>query len=464
MSNELHFNIVEQYFKSNSFVEHHINSVNYFYEHELKEVLDDLNPITYQNGFDKNTNTFKNEMKLYFGGRDGKKIYYGKPIIVENDENRVLYPNEARLRNMTYSFSIHVDIDVYCTTYHYNERNSLDTNSPHRYLYTIEKYYLGNFPIMLNSNQCILNGLPSEAKYHLGECYHDYGGYFIIDGKEKALIPQESFSNNMMYIREVKDNIHDYSVEIRSISEDESKPKRTFAIRRVAMKAPNHNEYLSVFIPNVRKPIPLFTVFRALGIESDREIVNIILGNKLKDNAVFLELLKPSITDSGGIYTQHQAISFIQTFIKEMNHDAVYYILSDYFLPHLGELNFKVKAHYLGYMVLELLKTIVGLKPVTDRDHYKYKRVETSGYLIKELFSEYANIMYKNFYVNIEMLDYYNTSSYEDSERFNEILKEQHYTDEFVHIDDVEIYPKFIDLVYIYMTHLFLYINITFSY
>jgi len=448
MSNELHFNIVDQYFKSNSFVEHHINSVNYFYENELRNVLNDLNPITYQNGFDKTTNIFKNEMKIYFGGKGGKKIYYGKPIIVENDENRFLYPNEARLRNMTYSFSVHLDIDVYSKTYHYTGNNSsLDTSTPHKYLFTIEKYYLGNFPIMINSNLCILNGLPSEAKYHLGECYHDYGGYFIIDGKEKALIPQESFANNMMYIREVKDNIHDYSVEIRSISDDETKPKRTFAIRRVAMKAPHHNEYLSVFIPNVRKSIPLFTVFRALGIESDREIVNIILGDKLKDNEIFLELLKPSVTDSGGIYTQHQAISFIKTFVKEMNHDAVYFILSDYFLPHLGEMNFKVKAHYLGYMILELLKTIVGLKPLTDRDHYKYKRVETSGYLMKELFSEYANIMYKTFYVNIEMLDYYNTTSYEDSPEFNEQLKEELYTDEYVNISDVNMYPKFIDLV-----------------
>ena len=115
---------------------------------------------------------------------------------------------------MTYSISIHVDIDVYVTTYHKISENEIDIQYPHRYKYTIPKYYLGNFPIMLNSRLCILNGLQQNEKYHLGECYHDYGGYFIIDGKEKALIPQEAFANNMMYIRKVKDNIHDYSVEI----------------------------------------------------------------------------------------------------------------------------------------------------------------------------------------------------------------------------------------------------------
>ena len=138
---------------------------------------------------------------------------------------------------MTYSLSVHVDIEVYYTIYH-NENDHLDTDHPHKFKFVIEHYHLGNFPIMVNSKNCITNGMNSEAKYQIGECRHDYGGYFIIDGKEKALIPQETFANNMMYIREVNDNIHDYSVEIRSISEDESKPKRTLAIRRVAMKAP----------------------------------------------------------------------------------------------------------------------------------------------------------------------------------------------------------------------------------
>ena len=214
------------------------------------------------------------------------------------------------------------------------------------------------------------------------------------------------------------------------------------------MNGNSHNEYLSVFIPNVRKPIPLFVVFRALGFESDREIINIILGEKLKNNEIFLELLKPSITDSGGIYSQDQAISFIQTFIKEMKRDAVYFILSDYFLPHLGEMTFKTKAYYLGHMVLQLLKTILGLRPVTDRDHYKYKRVETSGHLMKELFSEYANIMYKEFFVNIEREYYFNKSTYDDSDDFNNILLQQRIEDAYVPIQNTNgIYPKIIDII-----------------
>ena len=53
-------------------------------------------------------------------------------------------------------------------------------------------------------------------------------------------------------------------------------------------------------------------------------------------------------------------------------------------------------------MILELLKVISGERQPTDRDNYKFKKVETSGNLMKQLFSEYANIMYKEFYKAIE--------------------------------------------------------------
>ena len=46
------------------------------------------------------------------GGKTGKKIYYGKPVIFDEENTHFMYPNEARLRNMTYGFTIHYDIEI----------------------------------------------------------------------------------------------------------------------------------------------------------------------------------------------------------------------------------------------------------------------------------------------------------------------------------------------------------------
>ena len=54
---------------------------------------------------------------------------------------------------------------------------------------------------MLNSKFCLLKDLPMNVKFNLGECRNDKGGYFIIDGKEKLIISQEKFADNMLYIK-----------------------------------------------------------------------------------------------------------------------------------------------------------------------------------------------------------------------------------------------------------------------
>ena len=413
---ESHFNIIDQFFKSTSFVDHHIKSVNDFYDNGIKQILNDLNPIVFsiQNetageGEPASSSDPVFEMKIYFGGKDAQSVFFGKPILYEKGESRLLYPNEARLRNITYAMSIHCDIHV---DFYYNKKKMQSSE-------TIPKFYLGMYPIMIQSKACTLHNIPKQMRYTLGECKHDYGGYFIIDGKEKVLIPQETFSNNMIYIREVKDNIHDYSVEVRSISKDESRPKRTLAIRRVMTKTSGYNTHFNVFIPNVRKEIPLFIAMRALGLKNDKEIVELILG-KHSNNEVYLDLLRASIVDADCVYTQLQAIQFINEVTKEKSITNTHYILSEYLLPHVGTTNYKDKSHYLGYMIFELLRVINKEIPPTDRDHFKYKRVQTCGNLMKQLFSEYANIMYKTYYQTIEEEYYYNKNKYEEDESLDD--------------------------------------------
>ena len=105
----------------------------------------------------------------------------------------------------------------------------------------IPKIYLGKFPVMLQSDMCILKGLSPEVRYNMGECRNDKGGYFIIDGKEKVIICQEKFADNTLYIQDKVSDVYSYSAKIRSVSEDASKPVRTLAVRMVAEQPSSSN-------------------------------------------------------------------------------------------------------------------------------------------------------------------------------------------------------------------------------
>lgn len=98
------WSIIDTYFKDNPdiLVKHHIDSYNDFFGHKLQDIFKQNNPITLQKEKLKDASAFQYECNLYLGGKDGNKIYYGKPIIYDDDNAHFMLPNEARLRNMTY--------------------------------------------------------------------------------------------------------------------------------------------------------------------------------------------------------------------------------------------------------------------------------------------------------------------------------------------------------------------------
>jgi DNA-directed RNA polymerase II subunit RPB2 len=432
MSDEERFKMIDTYFQDTTLVNHHISSVNNFYNKDIPKVFRDMNPIKYYSEYNERLKKYRYETRIYIGGKDVDKIYYGKPVIFDEDNKHYMFPNEARLRNMTYGVSIHYDVDIELVINDSEEPILIGKTLP-----AADHFFLGLFPIMLRSDLCILNKMPKEARYTMGECNHDYGGYFIIDGKEKVLVPQEKFSNNMIYIRTVNDNVHDFSVEVRSVSENTSKPQRTFAIRRVAPSSTYTNGQIMVFIPNVRKSIPLFIVFRALGIVSDKDICKMIVSD-LNVYSSYVSSLIPCVHDAGSIFNQMNALEFIASFTKVKTVQESYNILINYLLPHVGEMNFKAKAHFIGHMVFEMLKVVHNDEKVTDRDNFKYKRVDSSGYLMKELFIEYSNIMYENVYKKIDKEFYYHKAEYVDSGPVGEtstylsLFTEEHFTERYV--------------------------------
>ena len=371
---------------------------------------------------------YRYQAELYIGGKDGSKIYYGKPIIYNKDSNdKFMYPNEARLKNLTYSFTIHYDIDIYFTLYiplndgsnkHVIERSSM----------TLPKIYMGKFPIMLRSNLCILNGLSPQVRHNMGEDGSDMGGYFIIDGKEKVIVSQEKFADNMLYIQKDPNDIESYSAKIRSVSEDASKPVRTLSVKIIKETNVISNGQIVVSIPNVRKPVPLFILMRALGVLSDKEIIKHCILD-LDGYSHYLPALRPSVHDAGPIFTQQAALKYIVTLTKGKTDSHAIQILMVYFLPHMGELNFKQKALYLGYIVKCLLKVVHNEEKPTNRDSYKYKRLEITGTLIYDLFREYYTKQQKNIFLQMDSEYFYsvkkNQASYQNQDFISLIVKNQ---------------------------------------
>jgi DNA-directed RNA polymerase II subunit RPB2 len=414
------WNLIDKYFKDNPYnlVAHHLDSYNDFFSRGIFQIFRENNPIRYveRNDSDNIDSTNRNQLLLYLGGKDGTKLYFGKPVIYdENTINEIskpythyLYPNDARLRSMTYGVTIHYDVEVEYS-YYIGEEKKQHSN-------IIEKIYLGRFPIMLHSNLCILKGLTTEARFNLGECRNDMGGYFIIDGKEKVIVSQEKFANNMLYVREFKDKdaMYNYSAEIRSVSEDASKPIRYTSVKIVAPDLRYSNNQIVVDIPNVRKPIPLFILMRALGIISDKKIIEYCLLD-LQQNEKMVDLFIPSIHDAQTIFSQEIALEFIASFTKNKTVSSLQDILLNYFLPHIGEDNFLDKAYFIGFMVFKMLKVFVKQEKPTDRDNFKFKRVETSGNLIYQLFREYYLIQKKQIALTIDKVYYYHIGQYRDN-------------------------------------------------
>ena len=397
---------IDAYFNrpNGGLVQHQLDSYNDFFSTGLPQLFQERNPVTLIKDKDATTGEFNLVCRLYFGGKDGSRIYYGKPTISVDDSTRIMYPNEARLMNYTYAFTIHYDVEI-----------EFEMKQPDGELIKrdglLEKVFFGRFPVMLHSNMCILSQLDPEVRFGMGEGRNDPGGYFIIDGKEKVIISQEKFADNALYLRKDVSDLYSLSAEIRSVSEDAAKPTRSLSVRVVAPTPTMDNGQIVVLVPNVRKPVPLFVLMRALGIISDKAIIETCVLD-IKRYEKFLEFFRPSIHDAGPIFTQAGALRYIGSLTKGKTTAHANEILSDYLLPHMGELNYREKALYIGYMVIRLLNMQQGAEAPTDRDSFTYKRVELAGSLLHSLFKEYYTLQQRDIFVKLDKEYYYHESSY----------------------------------------------------
>ena len=394
--------------KPSLLVKHQLQSYNAFINGGIQRVFREKNPISILKEQDLDTGVFANKCELFLGGEDGSKVYFGRPVVADPSGSKILFPNIARIRDMSYSATVHVDVIAVFT---------IGGNEPERVV--LPKILLGRFPIMLMSDLCVLNGLTSSVRHELGECQDEKGGYFIVDGSEKVIVSQEKFADNMLYVRAMSGDKYDFAADVRSVSTNASKPTRVTSVRLVAPSSATRqgsttvktNGQIVVIIANVRAPMPLFIVMRALGVLSDKAIIESCLLD-LEEYKSYVDLFRPSVHDAGPIFTQANALKYIASFTKHKTIPYAMEILADYFLPHVGEVNFKLKSLYLGHMVKELLRVRTGDDKPTDRDSFLYKRVELPGELLTGLFKEYLTLQYKSIYQRIDKEYTYKTQLY----------------------------------------------------
>jgi DNA-directed RNA polymerase II subunit RPB2 len=295
-----------------------------------------------------------------------------------------MMPNEARLRNLTYSAPLYVDIKKTTT-----REGCEPVEEPHL------KTFIGKIPIMLRSTYCLLNGLTDRDLTELNECPLDPGGYFIINGSEKVLIAQEKMATNSVYVFKKKDSKYAYTAEIRSYIENSSRPVSSLWVSLLARGGAGTRKIgqrIIATLPYIRQEIPIMVVFRALGFVSDRDILEHIIYDF--EDQEMMEMLKPSLDEAFVIQEQSVALNFIGTrgakagVTREKRIKYAREILQKELLPHVGISAFceTKKAYFLGYMVHRLLLAALGRRELDDRDHYGNKRLDLAGPLLAYLF------------------------------------------------------------------------------
>ena len=399
------WDIMDLYFKNHRypFSGHHLDSYREFIKNQIPYIIKSYNPITMIKYDDDKDEVFK--IEIFIGGKDGTEISVSRPIIYEDGCPKLITPYDARMRNLTYETHIFAEVLV-CITSKDDDKQYIEPPV------TFKNVAVGSIPIMLHSDICILKNQGSSILSKLGECPYDIGGYFIIDGKEKVIIAQEKIVTNKLFVSALKDD-KDFSHKgiIRCVADNGNlQPTNVqfYFVRNpiivegdtieenVSSKYTDSKGAIYVSIPSFKEKIPLFILFRAIGVESDKEICRTIFGDKCNDieQNYFDNLIRPSIIDSKYISnkkeyfidTQKKAIDYLKFRVQYGTIEHVKMVLSKDFFPNI-EL-FENKKKYLGYLTLQFIKTAKGLLPLSDRDSYIYKRVDISGFMLAELFQE----------------------------------------------------------------------------
>lgn len=326
---------------------------------------------------------------------------YIRPSLNENGTG-LMYPSDARDKSTTYTIKFIGKITQLQEIYDLNTKSIISVKvigTP------VEKETILSIPCMVRSKYC---SLQISQDYNKKDCEYDPGGYFIVNGSEKYVLSLEKMVENKPLVFIKKDaGISSYKVKVNSKS---SNPN----IMMQGIEINLEKDYsINIKVP-ILNEVSVFVLIRALGLETDREIVKYIVYNE--NDIDMLNLLKISIKKSkkegkklilnkeDAYYSLTSKVRVVKKYAekdRKLQYDEkkehLEALLRNAFLPHINTDHYddplKIKAYFLCYMVNKLLNCYLGRTEPDDRDSFVNKRIDMPGDLIFDLFKQYYKKM-----------------------------------------------------------------------
>ena len=396
--------LIESYFRGKhlqQLVKHQVESYNDFVNYQVQKTISMFNPVNIRSENDLVKEVGKYRLEIFVTFEDFN--IYRAQIHENNGATKIMTPDEARKRNFTYAGNMTITMNI-----KYIVRTGDSLEFEETFYKVLPNINIGKMPIMLKSSICILEQYKHISPNVNGECRLDSGGYFIVNGSEKVCLGQERAVENRVQCFNISKNNSKWNwlAEIKSVPDFKCISPKQISMM-IAAKNNGFGNGIYIQIPRVKVPIPLFILFRALGIISDEEICKIIVLDINNDSIkLILDALQGSIVEANKYLDQETCLKYIigHVMYTPMNMDKetgsckkrefANDILNIDVFPHCKSTIQKI--YFLGYMTKCLLQANLGIEETDDRDSYLNKRIDLTGTLLNNLFRNYFNKMVKD--------------------------------------------------------------------